>query len=101
MGNVGKEHQLGMRGSLQLARQLFQLVFLLFQLVALLLQLLFPAGKFTVQPVLCTQGKINGNQQSHNQQKYQQTAVQNNLLRSIACQVSADFSVQGFNLLIE
>ena len=62
MGNVGKEHQLGMRGSLQLARQLFQLVFLLFQLVALLLQLLFPAGKFTVQPVLCTQGKINGNQ---------------------------------------
>ena len=44
---------------------------LLFQLVALLLQLLFPAGKFTVQPVLCTQGKINGNQQSHNQQKYQ------------------------------
>ena len=101
VGNVGEEYQFGMRGGLQFTREPFQLVFLLFQLVSLLFQLFLPKGKLTVQPILRTQGKINGNQQSHDQQKHQQAAIQNYLLRGIACQILIDFSVQGFNLLIE
>ena len=84
MGNVGKEHQLGVSGCFQFMGKLFQLLllldkllllqnelfFLLRQLLLLRFQYLLLAGKFPVQTVLSAQRKINGNQQADNQQEH-------------------------------
>ena len=94
VGDVGEERELGLRGLLQLLRQVDQLLLLLLQRLHLLADLLVLLVELVDQPVACPHEEDEDNEHGGQHQHEDERDVHHLLLALVAEGIAADAGIQ-------